>query len=420
MQRDEGAGTVWAKEVLAACARELDLELVGVTSAAPFRRAERVALDRMRQGLMGELPWYTEERVRRGTRPRELLPGARSIISVAVSYLPQAMDQGMEDSEGGRPRGRVARYAWGRDYHQVLKKRLRKLVALLSERLQRPIRFRVYVDDGPMLDREVARRAGVGFFGKNTNILTSIGSWVFLGQLISDLDLPPDPPSHKSCGSCTACMPACPTGAIVAPYVIDSNRCIAYLTIEHRGPIQRELRPLIGDRVFGCDICQEVCPVNITRGKPTGEPAFRAPQAFSALDLMEVLALDEEGFQQRFQGSPIRRATRVGLQRNACVVLGNLGDRAAVSALARALQHEAPLVRGHAAWALGRLGGVAAGDALEEALATERDPWVREEIADALRSERAAVGAANPGKQRSGGLEGPSFTAPGEGEGVSS
>ena len=131
--------------------------------------------------------------------------------------------------------GRVARYAWGRDYHNVLKKRLRQLMRRLSERLDRPLRYKVYVDDGPMLDREVAWRAGVGFFGKNTNVLTSIGSWVFLGQVITDLDLPPDRPSTKSCGACTACMPACPTGAIVAPYVIDSNRCIAYLTIEHRG-----------------------------------------------------------------------------------------------------------------------------------------------------------------------------------------
>jgi epoxyqueuosine reductase len=386
--------------VLAACARELGLELVGVTSAAPFRKAERDARERLQRGLMGELPWYTEERIRRGTRPGELLPGARSIISVAVNYLPEAQGPGTRNQEQGGLAGRVARYAWGREYHSVLKKRLRRLAAMLSERLGRPIRYRVYVDDGPMLDREVARRAGVGFFGKNTNILTNIGSWVFLGQLITDLELRPDAPLRKSCGSCTACMPACPTGAIVAPYVIDSNRCIAYLTIEHRGPIPRELRPLIGDRVFGCDICQEVCPVNLTRGKPTGEPAFRAPQAFSTLDLEEVLRLDEGAFQQRFQGSPIRRATRVGLQRNACVVLGNLGDPAAVPVLARALQVGEPLVRGHAAWALGRLGDAAAMTALREALAEEQDSKVREEIEAAL---GATPTATVPGQVNSGG-----------------
>ena len=375
------APTPLAKDVLEACARELGLDLVGVTSAERFRRGERVAQERRRSGLMGQLPWYTEERVRRGTRPEELLPGARSIISVAMSYLPQPMDW---DSEPGPLQGRVARYAWGRDYHNVFKKRLRRLASMLAERMGRPIRHRVYVDDGPMLDREVAQRAGIGFFGKNTNILTGIGSWVFLGQIITDLELPPDEPSRKSCGACTACMPACPTGAIVAPYVIDSNRCIAYLTIENRGPIPLELRAPMGDRVFGCDICQEVCPVNVTRGEPTSEPAFRAPQAFSALDLTEVLALDEEAFRVRFLGSPIRRATRVGLQRNACVVLGNLGDRSAIPALAQALRGGDPLVRGHAAWALGRLGGAQAAQALEAGRETEPDPWVREEIVAAI------------------------------------
>ncbi len=377
----EGVSPSRARDVLAACAQELGLALVGVTSAARFRSGERSARERLGQGLMGGLPWYTEERIRRGTRPRELLPGARSIVAVAMAYLPQPMER---DTAPGPLHGRVARYAWGRDYHSVLKKRLRRLAAMLSERLERPVRSRVYVDDGPMLDREAARRAGIGFFGKNTNILTAAGSWVFLGQLITDLELPPDRPLRKSCGSCTQCMPACPTGAIVAPYVIDSNRCIAYLTIEHRGPIPRELRPLIGDRVFGCDDCQEVCPVNLTRGEPAQEPAFRAPQAFGTLDLRELLDMDEEAFRQRFQGSPIRRATRVGLQRNACVVLGNLGDRAAAPALARALQEGEPPVRGHAAWALGVLGGAQAMHALQDALATEQDAWVREEIAEAL------------------------------------
>ena len=371
------------REALAACAHELGLELMGVTSAAPFLRGRQAALRRLRDGHMGELPWYTPERVWRGTRPAGLLPGARSVISVTLNYLP---DSGMA-SPSQTMRGRVARYAWGRDYHNVLKKRLRQLGRRLSKRLGEPVRHRVYVDDGPMLDREVAWRAGVGFYGKNTNLLSRIGSWVFLGQLITDLELPPDAPLHKSCGACTDCMPACPTGAITAPYVIDSNRCIAYLTIEHRGAIARELRPLMEDRVFGCDICQEVCPVNLTLGKPTEEPAFRAGQGFSTLDLLEVLTMDEEAFQQRFQGSPIRRATRLGLQRNACVVLGNLGDPEAVPALAQALIAGEPLVRGHAAWALGQLGGAEAKTALSAALAMEQEPWVREEVRAALEGE---------------------------------
>ena len=158
--------------------------------------------------------------------------------------------------------GRVARYARGIDYHKVMKKRLRELMDIFSSRIEKPIKYKVYVDDGPMLDREVARRSGLGFYGKNTNILTNFGSWVFLGQVLLDLELRVDKSSGKSCGACTDCIPVCPTGAIIAPYVIDSNRCISYLTIEHRGSIPRHLRPLIGDMVFGCDLCQEVCPVN--------------------------------------------------------------------------------------------------------------------------------------------------------------
>jgi epoxyqueuosine reductase len=235
-----------------------------------------------------------------------------------------------------------------------------------------------------MLDREVAKRAGVGFFGKNTMILTQAGSWTFLGQVITDLELSPDAPSQKSCGSCTKCMPACPTGAIVAPYVIDSNRCISYLTIEHRGPIPRELRPLIGDWMFGCDLCQEVCPVNDVRGDAVPDDAFTPNPDWSSLDPVDVLALDEESFRARFQGNPIRRATWEGLKRNACIVLGNLGDNAAVPALITTLNEPSSLVRGHAAWALGRLGGDEAELALKAAGQTETDPWVLEEIELAL------------------------------------
>jgi epoxyqueuosine reductase len=235
-----------------------------------------------------------------------------------------------------------------------------------------------------MLDREIAKRAGVGFFGKNTMILTQAGSWTFLGQIITDLELSPDAPSQKSCGSCTKCMPACPTGAIVAPYVIDSNRCISYLTIEHRGPIPRELRPLIGDWMFGCDLCQEVCPVNDVRGDALPDDAFTPNPDWSSLDPVDVLALDEESFRARFQGNPIRRATWEGLKRNACIVLGNLGDNAAVPALITTLNEPSSLVRGHAAWALGRLGGAEAELALKAAGQTETDPWVLEEIKLAL------------------------------------
>ena len=222
----------------------------------------------------------------------------------------------------------------------------------------RPIAARWYVDDGPMLDRAAAQRSGIGWFGKNTNILTtSHGSWIFLGQVVTDLELEPDAPLKKTCGSCVKCIDACPTGAITAPYVIDNTRCISHLTIENRGPIPLNLRTLMSDWVFGCDICQEVCPVNI-KGAYSKEQAFKK-RRFTALELVGLLQMTEEQFRERFRNSPIKRAKLWGLQRNACVALGNIGDLAAIPALVKALddRHLAGLVRGHAAWALGRIGG---------------------------------------------------------------
>ena len=250
-------------------ALSLGFDRVGITDAAPFKRDDAAAAQRVRDGLMDGLPWYTEERVHRMNRPELLLEGARSVISMAANY-----NTGPPPPNSDSPRGKVARYAWGRDYHSVIKARLRRFVRELPDLAGRPVRTRYFVDDGPMNDRAAAERSGVGWFGKNTNILTPThGSWVFLAQVITDLDLKPDPPLKKTCGECVRCIPACPTDAIVAPYVIDNRRCISFLTIELRGPIPRELRPLMGDWVFGCDICQEVCPVN-RKAPLSAEPDF--------------------------------------------------------------------------------------------------------------------------------------------------
>ena len=375
------------KQTVTSYALELGFDLVRVTSSEDFIQDREVALQRLEDGLMDGLPWYHQARVVRGTSPQELLPGARSIICLGLSYYRPVPS----DGPAHKMAGKVAQYARLQDYHKVMKTRMREYVRGLSSRLDTPIAARWYVDDGPMLDRAAAARSGLGWFGKNTNILTSShGSWIFLGQVITDLDLEPDPPLKKTCGSCVRCIDACPTVAIVAPYVIDNTRCISYLTIEHRGPIPRELRPKMLDWVFGCDICQDVCPVN--RNTASGDSAMWKQEAAGAtsaaqldtLDLIDLLQITEEEFRQRFKGSPILRAKREGLQRNACVALGNLGDPSAIPALSDALDHESPLVRSHAAWALGQIGTVDALESLNAVRANEENPEVLEEIHAAL------------------------------------
>ena len=367
-------------------------DLVRITTAEDFLEDREVALGRIDEGLMDGLPWYNPSRVARGASPGQLLPNACSIICLALNYFPGDSSAGEtvqpEDGPSGQVEahmGKIARYAWGRDYHRVMKRKMRDLVADLSALLELEVSARWYVDDGPMLDRAAAARSGLGWFGKNSNILTSeLGSWVFLGQVITDLELEPDPSIKKSCGSCVRCIDACPTGAIVAPYVVDNTRCISYQTIENRGPVPIELRPYMLDWVFGCDICQEVCPVN-RKEMPTREPVF-GQRNLSVADLVEVLEMTDDQFLERFAGTPIMRATRAGLQRNACVALGNLKAVESVPALARALAKGGPLVRSHAAWALGEIGGLVAANSLEEAAITETDDEVLSEIRAAVKA----------------------------------
>jgi epoxyqueuosine reductase len=373
------------KAAVIARARACGFDLVGITGPDDFAADRAAALERIREGRMDGLPWYTESRVMRGTSPAELLPGARSVICLGLSYLgnDEPDEPSPSTSSGQTGVGQVARYAWVRDYHRAMKRRMRDFVRELEQDMGSTVGARWYVDDGPMLDRAAAARAGLGWFGKNGNVLNpTYGSWILLGQLITDLPLTADTPLRKTCGNCSRCMPACPTDAIVAPYVVDNRRCISYLTIEHKGAIPLELRAPMGNWVFGCDICQEVCPVN-RKARVTSDPNF-ARRDLAAVDLVELLGMTEEEFRQRFAGTPIMRAKRVGMQRNACVALGNLGDPAAVAALSRALQTAEPLVRRHAAWALGRIGGSEAVATLNSSAATEDDDDVRSEIRQAL------------------------------------
>ena len=357
-----------------ATARRLGFDRVAIGPAAPPEHAAAFEawLDAGHAGAMA----YLERSRARRLDPGRVLPGARSVITCALNYH--------DDHLRGDPDGEtVARYARGRDYHDVMTPMLEALLADL-EAARPDTAGRVYVDTGPVLERDLAARAGLGWVGKNTMLLhPELGSWFFIGVVLTTADLAHDAPIADRCGTCTRCLEACPTAAFVAPYVLDARRCVSYLTIEQRGPIPADLRAGLGSRAFGCDACQDVCPWN-RRAPATSVAAFRGEAAPS---LLELLALDQDAYRARLRGSPLRRAGRDGLARSAAVALGNggAGDPArAVPALVGALGDPRPLVRGHAAWALGRLGGEAARAALTAAAAGEADPAVRGEIRAAL------------------------------------
>jgi epoxyqueuosine reductase len=283
------------------------------------------------------------------------------------------------------PKGWISRYAWGDDYHDLIKRKLEALLGRVKELHDRPVEGRAFVDSGPVLERDFAGVGGLGWIGKNTHLISpKKGSWFFLGELFLDLPLAYDRPLRDRCGKCELCLTACPTGAFVGPYLLDARRCISYLTIELKGWMPRPLRPLVGNHVFGCDICQEVCPYNV-RAPTTQEAAYLPRPGLHAPELIPLLSLDKDEFNRRFRGSPIMRAKRRGFLRNVAVALGNSKSREAIPALIQALNDEEPLVRGHAAWALGQIGSRPAITALQGRLQIENDPEVHGEIDDAIR-----------------------------------
>ncbi|HEV2131442.1 MAG TPA: tRNA epoxyqueuosine(34) reductase QueG, partial [Longimicrobiaceae bacterium] len=337
--------------------------------------------------------------------PALVVPGARSAVVVARNCYPEHEHQSVDEDPS---RGIFARYARNDDYHEILKPRLIELQEWINAELV-PVGGRAYVDTGPVLERELAARAGLGWFGRNTMLIQpQKGSYFFLGVILLDVELAYDAPFERDhCGTCTSCLDHCPTGALLgrdergAP-VMDARRCISYLTIELKGPIPRELRPLLGNRIYGCDICQEVCPFNNNRFvQLTDESAFWPRQGVHGAKLIELMGLSQEEFSRRFKGSPVKRAKRRGLLRNVAVALGNWGSPEAVPVLSEALLDDEPLVRGHAAWALGRIGigEPQAWDALWSRLEAEEDEWVREEISLALEE---AEGASSPNSTASG------------------
>jgi epoxyqueuosine reductase len=365
------------REQINAQATALGFDLVGITSAEPLAHGGRLRAW-VAQGFAGAMGYMSRD-VERRVDPSRVLPEVRSIIVLGMNYY---TSPAMPEASPGR--GWIACYAWGQDYHTVLSDKLKALVAFIRDLEGADVQARWYVDTGPILERELAWRAGLGWPGKNTNLINrQLGSWLFLGAILLDRELAYDAPATAHCGTCTRCLVACPTGALVAPGVLDARRCISYLTIELRGPIPRELRPLMGTHIFGCDICQAVCPWN-RKAPVSSESAFLPRAGFAAPELMPLLRLSEGEFRVRFRGSPVTRAKRRGLLRNVAVALGNLRDPRALPALEAALHDAEPLIRGHAAWALGRIGGSRARHMLRDALRTECDPDVQEEMTAAL------------------------------------
>jgi epoxyqueuosine reductase len=364
------------KAALVQKAIELGFDACRVTSAEPpasvpdFERA-------LAEGRHAEMAWLAKAPEKRADLSR-VLPGIRSVVTLAISYHRPAEQEvsgpaGSEvvglnrapsgpagvnpDPEMAGPlypslSGVVARYAQHPDYHDLLKEPLRALTEFLDTEARVAQRSLWYVDTGPILERDLAQRAGIGFVGKHTNLISrSLGNWFLLAEILTTADLEPDAPEHNRCGSCTRCLSACPTGALPAPFTLDARRCISYLTIEHRGSIPEDLRPAIGTRIFGCDDCLAACPWNrFARAGAILREHHRAD--LTQPDLLELLSLDEATFKLRFAGTPLLRTKRRGLLRNVCVALGNVGDPRAIPALTQAAQDPEPLIAEHAAWAL--------------------------------------------------------------------
>lgn len=333
-------------------ARTLGFDLVGIAPVLPPAHA-LFFRQWLAQGFAGEMHYLSRTADSR-CDPQQVLPGAKSAVVVGLNYTP-AVSPVTDDPT----RGVFARYALGDDYHEVMTRKLQELLTFIRQ-LVGDCQAKVYVDAGPVLERELAWRAGLGWFGKNTMLInTRLGSYFLIGEVLLDVELEYDHPAFGGCGRCTRCLDACPTSALVAPYVLDATRCISYLTIERRGAIPEDLRARMGNRVFGCDICQEVCPFNQPRAQaplravPTREPAFQPREVTLAPRLVDLLQMREEQFRQAFRHSPVKRAKWRGLRRSVAVALGNSKQAEVVPLLQRELQRETdPIVREHLQWAI--------------------------------------------------------------------
>lgn len=376
------------RDLVVEAARRHGFHRVGIVPVEPSRRTE-LYRDWLAAGRHGEMSYLaTDEHVAGRADPRALLASARTVIVVALAYGKDA------PRPPGTVRGLIARYARGTDYHMVVRDRLQLVAAELVAAAGRPVATRVCVDSAPLSERELAERAGIGFVAKNTMVIApGLGSFVVLGELLVDVDLAPTPaPTRdKGCGQCRACLDACPTGAFVDAFVLDARRCISYLTIEHDGAIPLELRPALGNMIFGCDICQEVCPYNAAAPDRHAPAAELTPRDIDHAhpDLVTLAAAGANQLRQFVKRTALRRVDRRRLLRNVAVALGNSGEARAAPAAMALLAHPEALVRGHAAWAVAELAARTAVDAatasaaLTRALATETDAFARDELAAA-------------------------------------
>ncbi len=331
------------KEELAAYSKSLGFTLCRVTASRVPPHADQFRRW-LEEGRAGEMAWLERNKERR-TDPDLVLPGIQSVVVLAMNYWQGAPEESPS-------RGRIARYAWGDDYHDLIEEKLTRIDEWLTARGGRQRR---YVDTGPVLERDFAALAGIGWHGKSTMLIhPQLGTWFFLAEILTTLELEPDAPLPERCGSCSRCMSACPTGAITAPHQLDARRCVSYLTIELKGAIPEALRPLVGDRIYGCDDCLAACPWN-RFAQASRESAFAARPFIHGMDLREFLELDDESFRRLFKKSPIKRIKRRGFLRNVCVALGNVGTEEDLPALEKAALDPEPLIVEHAQWAIGQI-----------------------------------------------------------------
>jgi len=378
------------ESVIKSQARSLGFQLTGITRPEPPPHLD-VYKSWLGAGRHGQMAYLASERaIQLRSNPRQILPECQAILVLGTLYFPPQKTGSENDQlplDHKNLSGRISSYAWGDDYHSVLIVRMHALVKFIETQIGHSVPHRWYTDTGPILERDFAQRASLGWIGRNTCLINpKFGSYFFLSEILLGIELNPDQPfTADRCGSCTRCIDACPTACILPNRTIDARRCISYLTIELKGAIQLEMRSQVGGWVFGCDICQQVCPWNQRFAPLQGDPKFAPRPAIAMPDLIQELSLTPEHFNSKFKDNPLKRARRRGYLRNVAVALGNRASPSAVPALSLALHHETePLVRAHAAWALGQIKGSASIEALISALKKEQDEGVLVEIQSAL------------------------------------